>query len=357
MLGRETPTRTGAKNHDMSDLEGRTAVVTTAVRLTGDAPLEPLEVPRGPGGDRPDADIAPVRVVSRRFRRQRWGMFMFILPALVIYLVMVILPSLQSLQLSLTNWDGVNAVYDYVGLRNYEEILGSGRFWNAVRNTLILGLGSAVIINAISLGVALLLDKLNRGQGFFRTVVYLPALVSGFIAATIWKYMLNFNFGFVNTMLRDLGFGDAAQDWLGDSDLVVGVLLFIICFTLGGNTTLIYLANLQSVPQELVEAAKIDGASNAKVFRYVTWPMLAGAVTVNMTLALIAGWTIFDQVMVLTSGGPGFVSETMAFFIYKVGFGEYRAGYGSAAAIVLFIVVIVSTVLANRYMRKREIQA
>jgi ABC-type sugar transport system permease subunit len=111
------------------------------------------------------------------------------------------------------------------------------------------------------------------------------------------------------------------------------------------------------VPQELVEAARIDGASRAQVFRYVTWPMLAGAVTVNMTLMMIAGWTIFDQIMVLTMGGPGFISETMAFFIYKVGFGEYRAGYGSAAAIVLFIVVMATTVLANRYMRSREIQA
>src|SRR5699024_1276981 len=150
----------------------------------------------------------------------------------------------------------------------------------------------------------------------------LPALVSGFIAATIWKYVLNYNFGIVNTTLRELGLESLANDWLGNSDIVVWVILFIICFTLGGNTTLIYLANLQSVPQELVEAAKIDGAGARKVFRHVTWPMLAGAVTVNMTLSMIAGWIIFDQVMVLTSGGPGFVSETMAFFIYKVGFGE-----------------------------------
>ncbi|NUQ87982.1 MAG: sugar ABC transporter permease [Glycomyces artemisiae] len=284
-------------------------------------------------------------------------MLLFIAPALIVYVLMVIAPSIQSIQLSLTNWDGINPAYDYVGLANYRDILTSDRFWNATRNTLILGLGSAVVVNAIALGVALLLDKLHHAQGFFRTIVYLPALVSGFIAATIWKYMLNFNFGAVNTILRDMGFDDAAMDWLGDNEIVVGVLLFIICFTLGGNTTLIYLANLQSVPQDLVEAAKIDGASRGQVFRYVTWPMLAGAVTVNMTLMMIAGWTIFDQVMVLTAGGPGFVSETMAFFIYKVGFGEYRAGYGSAAAIVLFIVVMATTVLANRYMRSREVQA
>lgn len=298
---------------------------------------------------------APAR--ARRFTRHRAVMLLFIAPALIVYVLMVIAPSIQSIQLSLTNWDGINPAYDYVGLANYRDILTSDRFWNATRNTLILGLGSAVIVNAIALGVALLLDKLHHAQGFFRTIVYLPALVSGFIAATIWKYMLNFNFGAVNTILRDLGFDDAAMDWLGDNEIVVGVLLFIICFTLGGNTTLIYLANLQSVPQDLVEAAKIDGASRGQVFRYVTWPMLAGAVTVNMTLMMIAGWTIFDQVMVLTAGGPGFVSETMAFFIYKVGFGEYRAGYGSAAAIVLFIVVMATTVLANRYMRSREVQA
>jgi ABC-type sugar transport system permease subunit len=294
---------------------------------------------------------------DRRLTRHRAVMLLFIAPALIVYVLMVIAPSIQSIQLSLTDWDGINPAYEYVGFANYQDILTSDRFWNATKNTLILGLGSAVVVNAVALGVALMLDKLHHAQGFFRTIVYLPALVSGFIAATIWKYMLNFNFGAVNTILRDLGFEGAAMDWLGDNDIVVGVLLFIICFTLGGNTTLIYLANLQSVPQDLVEAAKIDGASRGQVFRYVTWPMLAGAVTVNMTLMMIAGWTIFDQVMVLTAGGPGFVSETMAFFIYKVGFGEYRAGYGSAAAIVLFIVVLATTVLANKYMRSREVQA
>ncbi|MET7337695.1 sugar ABC transporter permease [Nonomuraea sp. NPDC005650] len=312
-------------------------------------------LPKSGTSDRAEGGAPPAR--TGRSRRHRTIMFLFIAPALVVYVVMVIAPSLQSIQISLTDWDGVNPSYDYVGLRNYDEILGSGRFWNAVTNTLLLGLGSALIINAISLCVALLLDRLRRWQGLFRTAVYLPALVSGFIAATIWKYILNYNFGVVNTTLGDLGVESWARDWLGDSGLVVWVLLFIICFTLGGNTTLIYLANLQSVPPSLIEAARIDGASGRQVFRYVTWPMLAGSVTVNLTLAVIAGWTIFDQVMVLTAGGPGFVSETMAFFIYKVGFGEYRAGYGSAAAIVLFVVVLVSTLAANRYMRSREIQA
>ncbi|MFF4622819.1 carbohydrate ABC transporter permease [Nonomuraea jabiensis] len=305
----------------------------------------------------PAKGTSPVPGGAAGRRRRRAVLLLFVAPALAVYVVMVIVPSLQSIQISMTDWDGVNPAYSYVGLRNYDEILNSGRFWNAVKNTLLLGLGSAVIINAISLGVALLLDRLRHWQGLFRTAVYLPALVSGFIAATIWKYILNFNFGVVNTTLQDLGLESWARDWLGDSGMVVWVLLFIICFTLGGNTTLIYLANLQSVPPSLIEAARIDGASGRQVFRYVIWPMLAGSVTVNLTLAVIGGWTIFDQVMVLTAGGPGFVSETMAFFIYKVGFGEYRAGYGSAAAVVLFIVVLVSTVVANRYMRSREIQA
>ncbi|WP_345188927.1 sugar ABC transporter permease [Microbacterium panaciterrae] len=305
------------------------------------------------------APVAVARVPRRRprFGRARWVMIAFVAPALAIYLLMVIVPSLQTVQLSFTNWDGISPTYDEVGLQNYTEILASDRFWNAVKNTMILGLGSAVIINVISLVVALMLDRLNHATGFFRTVVYLPALVSAFIMATIWKYLLNYNFGIANSVLRDMGLPGWARDWLGDSGIVIGVLLFIICFTLGGNTTLIYLANLQSVPQELIEAARIDGAGGWKVFWNVTWPMIAGAVTVNMTLAMIAGWVIFDQVLVLTTGGPGFVSETMAFFIYKVGFGEYRAGLGSAAAVVLFLVVIASTVAANAYMRRREIQA
>lgn len=333
---------------DQSSQEGGGGIVSATALLTREDPLEgrPVEV--------------PVRRRTGRFgpvQRGRLVLLGFIAPALVIYLLMVIVPSLQSVQLSFTNWDGISDGYDYVGVENYEDILTSGRFWNAVGNTLVLGLGSAIIINVIALAVALLLDRLNHAQGLFRTAVYVPALVSAFIMATIWKYLLNYNFGIVNSVLRDLGLPDWARDWLGDSDIVVWVILFITCFTLGGNTTLIYLANLQSVPQELLEAAQIDGANGWKAFWNVTWPMIAGAVTVNVTLGMIAGWVIFDQIMVLTAGGPGFVSETMAFFIYKVGFGEYRAGFGSAAAVVLFVVVILSTVGANAYMRKREIQA
>ncbi len=334
---------------EQSSNEGGIGVVAAALR-TADEPSQSAA-----GAARLTAPPRPKRLgVSARGRLALIG---FVVPALVVYLLMVIVPSLQSVQLSFTDWDGISDSYDYVGVQNYEDILTSGRFWNAVKNTLILGLGSAVVINVVALVIALMLDKLNHAQGLFRTAVYLPALVSAFIMATIWKYLLNYNFGSVNSVLRDLGLPDWARDWLGDSSIVVWVILFITCFTLGGNTTLIYLANLQSVPQELVEAARIDGAGGWKVFWNVTWPMIAGAVTVNMTLAMIAGWVIFDQVMVLTSGGPGFVSETMAFFIYKVGFGEYRAGFGSAAAVVLFLVVIVSTVGANAYMRKREIQA
>ncbi|WP_406248705.1 carbohydrate ABC transporter permease [Microbacterium sp. M] len=334
---------------DQSSMEGGAGIVSATALLTGEQPLKGA----------PDAapPASPRRRGLRVATRARLVLVGFVVPALIIYLLMVIIPSLQSVQLSFTNWDGISESYDYVGVRNYEDILSSDRFWNAVKNTLILGLGSALVINVIALVVALMLDRLNHAQGLFRTAVYLPALVSAFIMATIWKYLLNYNFGIVNTMLRDLGLPDWARDWLGDSSIVVWVILFITCFTLGGNTTLIYLANLQSVPQELLEAARIDGAGSWKVFWNVTWPMIAGAVTVNMTLAMIAGWVIFDQVMVLTAGGPGFVSETMAFFIYKVGFGEYRAGFGSAAAVVLFLVVIISTVGANAYMRKREIQA
>ena len=337
---------------DQSAQIGQSNAVRVGVLLTGRDPLD-----GAPDENAQEPEVSEYRRSRRRWSRGRLVMLGFVAPALVIYLLMVIVPSLQTVQLSFTNWDGISDGYDYVGVRNYEDILISGRFWNAVGNTLILGLGSAMIINVISLVVALMLDRLNHAQGLFRTAVYLPALVSAFIMATIWKYLLNFNFGGVNTVLRDLGLPDWARDWLGDSSIVIWVILFITCFTLGGNTTLIYLANLQSVPQELVEAARIDGANGWQAFWNVTWPMIAGAVTVNMTLAMIAGWVIFDQVLVLTAGGPGFVSETMAFFIYKVGFGEYRAGFGSAAAVVLFLVVIVSTVGANAYLRKREIQA
>ncbi|MGX9901442.1 carbohydrate ABC transporter permease [Arthrobacter sp. SA17] len=213
-----------------SDQQGQSEIVAPAVEHSGKPPLDTMRS----GEDRGARDRgAGKRVRSTRYRRHKWAMFGFILPALVVYVLMVILPSLQTIQLSLTNWDGVNPRYKYIGITNYTSILTSGRFWNAVLNTLLLGLGSAVIINAISLGAALMLDKLNHLQGLFRTAVYLPALVSGFIAATIWKYILNYNFGLTNTVLRDAGLDPLTRDWLGDSDIVIWVLLFIICFTLG----------------------------------------------------------------------------------------------------------------------------
>ncbi|MDR1636038.1 MAG: sugar ABC transporter permease [Treponema sp.] len=281
--------------------------------------------------------------------------FFFILPAFALYTGFVILPSLASIQLSFTNWDGINPRYRYIGLDNYLEIFSSGRFFSALWRTLFLTLLISVGENVTALVLALALDKVRWCRGFLRAVFYIPVLISGIVSGFIWLTMYNWNFGIINSILRQAGLEGLAVNWIGDPGIVLFSLALTIIWKGAGYYMVIYLAGLQGIPKDCLESATIDGANGWQSFWHITFPLLAGSITINFTLSLINGLKIFDQIVVMTNGGPGFASETITYLIYRVAFSESRQGFGTAMAVVLFILIFLLNGVQSKILRRREV--
>ena len=267
--------------------------------------------------------------------------FMFIAPAFIFFTLFIIVPTLASVYYSFTSWDGISPVVKFVGLANYKEIFTSARFGNALKNTVILTLFISLFENAFALALALIVDNVRWGKNFFRSAFYIPVLISGIVSGFIWKIMYNYNFGTFNTILKDIGLKDWQQDWLGNSRLTLLMVGVVLVWKGAGYYMIIYLASLQSVSVDLIEAAQIDGASPLQRFRAITLPLISGAFTINFTLSLINGLKVFDQINVMTDGGPGFTTETLVYLLYKVGFNEGRQGFGTAVGIMLLFIIII----------------
>lgn len=280
----------------------------------------------------------------------------FILPALVFYTAFLIVPILSSVYFSLTSWDGVNKVMPFIGLENFQEIFQSERFWHAMGNTFLIAGSLTLGWNLLALGLAMMVDNVRWAKNLFRTVFYIPVLLSGIVVGFIWTILYNYNFGVFNAILNTMGLGNLTMDWLGNPRQTLLSIITTMLWQTSGYYMVIYLAALQGIPQELLEAAKIDGASRGQQFRHITLPLIAGAVTVNLTLALINGMRIFDQIAIMTDGGPGFTSENVVYVIYKVAFAEGRQGFGTAMALVLFAVILVFATIQVRLLRRREVQ-
>lgn len=282
--------------------------------------------------------------------------FMFIAPAFVLFTMFVILPTVASVYYSFTSWDGVSPTVKFIGLANYKEIFTSGRFGNALKNTVILTFFISIFENAIALVLALIVDSVKWCKNFFRCAFYIPVLVSGIVSGFIWKIMYNYNFGTFNAVLENVGLSGWKQDWLGNSALTLLMIGLVLIWKGAGYYMIIYLASLQSVSPDLIEAAQIDGASPWQRFKSITVPLISGAFTINFTLSLINGLKVFDQINVMTDGGPGFTSETLVYLLYKVGFNEGRQGFGTAVGIMLLFIIIILNTIQQKFLRSREVQ-
>lgn len=280
----------------------------------------------------------------------------FIAPAFIIFTLFIIVPTVSSVYYSFTSWDGISPNVKFIGLANYKEIFTSARFGNALKNTVILTIFISVMENLFALVLALMVDNVRWGKNAFRSVFYIPVLVSGIVSGFIWKIMYNYNFGTINTMLQDIGMGNFKQDWLGNTAFTLLCIGVVLVWKGAGYYMIIYLASLQSVSMDLIEAAQIDGANPFQRFRHITMPLISGAFTINFTLSLINGLKVFDQINVMTDGGPGFTSETLVYLLYKVGFNEGRQGFGTAVGIMLLFIIILLNTIQQKFLRSREVQ-
>lgn len=292
-----------------------------------------------------------------RYRDPTVPSWVFVAPALVVYAVVVLYPSIAGVVYAFTDWSGIGG-FSFVGLDNFRTLLGDDRALGSVGNTLLLTVAIVVVQNAVGLLLALGVNANIKTRSLLRVIFFAPAVVSPVMVAVLWKYVYNPDDGAgLNGVLGAIGLGGLRQDWLGNPSLALWSVAAMVVWQYAGYSMVVFLAGLQGVPAELHEAARIDGAGTWQRFRYVTWPLLAPALTINLMLSTIGGLKLFDQVYAATNGGPGTSSETLSTVLYKEAFVYGKFGYSTAIALVLALFVAAVSLVQLHYLRARETTA
>jgi len=283
-----------------------------------------------------------------------WGVAgLFMLPALGLYALFVLFPIVQAARFSLYDWNGLEALDEFVGLANFERALADRVFLGAVgHNALIVVLSLAVQI-PFALGLALMLNRRFRGRAILRLIFFAPYVIAEVITAIVWSLLLQPN-GLSEHFLTAVGLEAAYDPWLAQPGTVLIALFFIITWKYFGFHMILLLAGLQGIPREIEEAAAIDGASRWQGLRHVTLPLLGPTIRVSVFLSVIGSLQLFDLVWVTTRGGPVNASNTMAVYMFDRGFVRFQFGYGSAVAVILFLLCFVLALAYQRWVLRRD---
>jgi len=284
-------------------------------------------------------------------RSKYLALAVLLLPSLAGMLVFLMAPVLSSLVLSFSQWDLIGEL-TWVGIDNYVTALSDPAVLGALRNTLTFILGYLPSVVLIALGLALLLNRRIRGRVVFRAIYFVPVVTSWVAVSLIWKWLLNPQYGLVNFALG--AFGIKGPGWLFDPAwAMTGVILTSVWKDIG-FVTVIYLAGLQDIPEPLYEAAALDGATPWQRFWSITFPMLAPTTFFVTTISLISSFQVFDQVWIMTQGGPAGATSVMVELIYKNAFSYYKMGYASAISWVLFALIFAVTIAQNLLQKKLD---
>lgn len=274
-----------------------------------------------------------------------------LLPSLAGMVVFLMAPVLSSLVLSFSEWDLIGEI-NWVGIDNYVTALADPAVLGALRNTLTFILGYLPSVVIIALGLALLLNRRIKGRVVFRAIYFVPVVTSWVAVSLIWKWLLNPQYGLVNFALDAVGI--KGPGWLFDPAwAMTGVILTSVWKDIG-FVTVIYLAGLQDIPEPLYEAAALDGATPWQRFWSITFPMLAPTTFFVTTISLISSFQVFDQVWIMTQGGPAGATSVMVELIYKNAFSYYKMGYASAISWVLFALIFAVTIAQNLLQKKLD---
>jgi raffinose/stachyose/melibiose transport system permease protein len=291
-------------------------------------------------------------------RRRDWRMaaeiVAFTTPALLLFAVFVVWPILRAVQFSLYRWKGFGPLVDFVGLQNYVSVLTNEVFTSAVGHNLLIVVASILVQLPLGLAIALLLNRRMRGQGLLRTIIFVPYVLSEVIAGVVWFQLLQPGRGVVEGILGTVGLEGPYQGFLGTPELAMPTLIVVLTWKYVGLAVLLFLAGLQGVPDELTEAAQIDGATWWQTQWRVTIPLLAPTIRMWAFLSMIGSLQLFDMVWILTGGGPANATTTMATFLVNEGTKRQNYGIAAAASVVLFVIALVLAVLYQRFVLRRD---
>ncbi|RMA46777.1 carbohydrate ABC transporter permease [Bifidobacterium sp. wkB344] len=294
-------------------------------------------------------------VVNRYKKFAGSSINLFYLPAVVLLVVFIIYPLISGIELSFTNWDGYNDAKAFIGFDNYKQMWTDANFKQVVVNTFIYGIGSTVVQQVLGLALALLLNAKIKGRTLIRAIIYLPALVAPVVMGIMYYFIFQYQQGALNAMLTAMGFHKVA--WFNNAGFSVAIIVLVNSIQFVGISMIIYLAGLQTMDQEVVEAAEVDGAHGWKKFWNITLPLLAPSFTTSVVLNLIGGLKLYDIVKVLTNGGPGYATNSISTYIGITYFDNQTAGYASAIGVFLFILIAIVTWLVNKGLAKLDWEA
>ncbi len=295
----------------------------------------------------------PANTLGRRL--SRLAPYLWILPALTVYAIFKLYPLVSGLQMSLLRWDGIEDPR-YIGLRNFEKILSDPMTGTVLLNNVQYAVGTVVGKIVLSLFLAILLHQALKGRTFYRTSLFMPVVMSFVVVGVLWSWLFNPQFGLINSFLRGLGLDFLVQDWLGDAAVALNSLILVDIWKWYGFHMVIFLAGLQSIPDELYEAARIDGASVWQQFLHVTLPMLQPVMIVNVTISVMGAFNVFDIPFIMTAGGPANATNVMALHIYIRGFKFYRFGFSAALSYVLLVIVTLVAAIQLKLMTSGDNQ-
>ena len=303
------------------------------------------------------SDLVGTARVRPTARTRRWAVgYLFVLPIALFFAVFVGFPFLRSFYLSLTEWSGFTSPR-FIGLRNFQSLADDPVFWKALRTTIVYTAVTTILQTTLPMLLAVFINIGWRGGVVFRTLLFIPVIVSFVVTALLWQLIYDPNFGTLNQVLRAVGLDALAHPWLADPRTVVPAIMLVSLWQSLGFYMLIFLAGLQGIDPNLYEAARIDGAGARQEFLKITVPMLRTVTAVVVLLNLINGFNTFDVIYVMTGGGPNRASEVLGTYLYKLAFGTESGatpsfGYATAISMVVFGLCVVAAVAQLRVSRR-----
>ena len=288
-------------------------------------------------------------MTKKRLQRLNW----FYVPAVVLMILFIAYPLGNAIYLSFFKWNGYSVKKDFIGVQNYISMFNDKTLVSSLRNTLLYGFVCTFLQQVIGLAMAVFLNTKFKGRGIARTVIYMPAMVSGLVMGYIMYFFFQTKGGVMNDILSSMGL--ATVDWLGNGNTAIAVIIFINTWQFVGVSMVIYLAGIQGVSQSYIEAATVDGANAWQRFRFITLPLLQPALASSIIYNLIGGLKLYDVIIALTDGGPAKKTHSLATYIANRYFDAERAGYAAAIGVFSFVMIMVISMIVNGYFRKKEV--
>jgi len=287
--------------------------------------------------------------------KRRWAPFKFLLIPVILYGIWVIAPIFYTIFLSFTQWDGLTAP-TFIGLGNYVDLFNDPIFYTALFNNIKWLLIYVLVPLPLGLAFAMFFNRSLPGVKIFKTAIYLPLTLSFVVLSQIWTWIYQPKYGAINVTLEAIGLENLTVAWLSNSDIVTYALIVVGCWPQTAYTMVLFLAGLQNVPTEVMEAAKVDGANRWQRFWKVILPLLKPATIIAVAVTIIQSLRMFAIVNVMTRGGPFRSSEVLANYMYVEGFKNYSMGYASALAVILFLIILLFVSVYLYQIFKTEVE-